>query len=272
VSWFLRHSRSRSPDEFNREIGRYLRAAGVDRALEQWSGPFGVRRFVIRFARQGAGVRAFTLDAVRLRAGGGPPLPDPDDRALQRVERALTALYHNMATGPAWQEGAIGYIRDAANAVQLLPLFDEDAADAELDRLPVPPDGHPLEAPDYSPLLAAWEAQMAGVRASTAAVPHDWEEWAVEGDRELVLLGPGPLRRRLRAQPLATFDPKSGRFAWQTGEPLFDEEAFIQESFTASWEAAVELGTLTTARLGARWQFIQPVDERGMVLLVAVFG
>ena len=271
MSWFARQAQTSTPEKVTRDQGRYLRAAGVDRALDQWAGPYGVRRFVFRFARQGMRIRTEPCESVSLRQGGGPPLPDPTGDYRGRLERALLALYNNMATGPVWDRGAIAYLRDAAGAVQIIPTFDEDSDKADLDALPVPDGpGHPLEDPALSRLLLEWEGRMLDVRARTNAIPHDWAEWEVKDDHELRLIQATGAVRSARCQTLATFEPARQRFTWQCGAPLFDEALYTLPNFPCTWEGAYEVGLLTATRLGAQWLFTQAYDERGSVLMVAV--
>ena len=47
MSWFAAQSEGRDPQELSRELGRYLRAARVDRALDGLAGAFGCRRFLV---------------------------------------------------------------------------------------------------------------------------------------------------------------------------------------------------------------------------------
>ena len=51
MSWLERNANFFQQDPLE-EVGRYVRAAGVDRALNEFSGVFGVRRFVLHFMRQ----------------------------------------------------------------------------------------------------------------------------------------------------------------------------------------------------------------------------
>jgi len=130
------------------EHGRFLRAAGVGAALDALSGAFGVRRYVVRFGESDGRVRVSGVDTVALGCGGGPPPADPKGERIAKLEKALTALHRNMSTGPRWETGAIAVLRNAENVTDILPLFDEDAAEARLADLPNPgPPGHPLETP-----------------------------------------------------------------------------------------------------------------------------
>ena len=49
MGWFDRQLDGREPEALEDELGRLVRASGVDRSLHKICGPYGVRRFVIRF-------------------------------------------------------------------------------------------------------------------------------------------------------------------------------------------------------------------------------
>jgi hypothetical protein len=279
VGWFERQCSGRDPGEVSKEHARYVRAAGVDRALDELAGPFGVRRFLVRFSLRGAAMRLDSVDAMPLNWGGGPPPEDPSGRVRARLEATLGRLHRNMATGPAWSRGAISYVRDAQGRTEVQLSFDDDADDTRLDALPLPgPPGHPLEDPGTEHMMRAWEGPMAEVQVRSAAVTPDWDEWEVIDDHTLVLYwgggpeGPPPTdTRRARCRTLATYQPRWSRFTWRTGDPLFEDAVFSVEFFPATFDAAVELALVAAARLQARWLFVQPYDESGSVLMVAVF-
>ena len=82
MSWFARQAQTSTPEKVTRDQGRYLRAAGVDRALDQWAGPYGVRRFVVRFADGGPVPATHQRDP---HASIQEPLREPrDQRCLAR--------------------------------------------------------------------------------------------------------------------------------------------------------------------------------------------
>jgi hypothetical protein len=273
MTWFERQLNGRSTDEVELEHGRLLRAAGVDRALAALSGSYGVRRYVVRFGESGGQVRVSLVDTVPLSCGGGPPLRDPAGAKITKLERALTALHRNMSTNSAWETGAIAVLRNAEGDTDLLPLFDEDAADSLLVDLPNPgPPGHPLETPAYHRLVAEHEAQVAAVHGETARLGRTWTEWAVsEDDQSLELVfESGP--RKYRCQTLGTFEPAKSWFEWEVEEPLFPDDVFSWAGFLADLDPCIELGMLATARLGAAWLFVQSFDADGSVVLVAVWA
>lgn len=245
---------------------RYLRACGIDRALERLNGPFGVRRYLLVFQKRGEQVVVTDLEAVPLAWGGGPPPEDPFGEGIAEVEKALTRLQRNMALGPRWERGVLGVLRDRFGNTQLFPAFDGDADEAMLDDLPVPPKpGHPLESPGWTEALARYGPEMARIQARSAAQHADRDNWSIEEGRLRFDDG-----RTLPCRPLATFSPASRRFAWQVHKPLFDGEVWEWRDFLASWDAAMEVGLLACARLGASWLFVGRVDEEGTLLLVAV--
>jgi hypothetical protein len=272
MGWFERQLDGREPEAVEQEHARYLRAAGLDRAVHALSGHFGVRRYILRFGLNDGRVRITDVESVPLTCGGGPPPGDPTGERIDKLERALTALHRNMSTGPTWETGALGVLRNARGSTDILPLFDEDAAEAELAQLPNPgPPGHPLETPAYLAMLAANEAHLMDVHTETVRRSNSWDEWEIsESDDQLLLVSGNGLSRH-RCKTLGTFDPVRHRWEWQVAEPLFDEDAFVWPDFPADLDPIVELGYLTTARLGAVWLFIQTFDADGSVVLAAVW-
>jgi len=273
MGWFERQLQGQSPEEVELEHGRLLRAAGVDSALTQLSGPYGVRRYVVRFGETDGKVRVSEIEAVALSCGGGPPPVDPVGDRMVGLERSLQALHRNMSTSSRWETGAIAVLRNAEGATDILPLFDEDAAEAALSDLPNPgPPGHPLETPEYLGLIAAHEAQMVSVHAETSRLGRAWSEWDVsEDDTSLALVFESGVQR-YRCQTLATFNPSRSMFQWEVSEPLFQEDVFNWASFSAAMDPSIELGMLATARLGADWLFVQAFDADGTMVLAAVWS
>lgn len=270
MGWFERQSMGRTESEIAQTQGRYLRAARVDQALETLAGPFGVRRFVVRFAEQNGRVRVQRIEAMPLKEGGGPPPPDPRGQRQAELEKALNRLHRNMSVGPRWKRGVLGYIRDRSDAVQLFPLFDEDVDIATLEKLPLPPPpGHPLEDPAYRKMIDNHEPRMARLQARTAMIGGGWDLWELDEGR-LRLHYPDEVRRH-RCRALGTLQPERGRFLWAVDEPLFSAPpAFTDKSFSADWNAANELGLLTTARLDGDWLFVGDLED-GRVLFATVF-
>lgn len=267
MGWFERQSMDRSARSVEQEHARYLRAATVPAALDALAGPYGVRRFLVRFARQGVVVRIQALDAIPLQWGGGPPPEDLSGERRRALEKALTRLQRNMALGPRWDRGVIGYLRDRDGAAQIMPLFDEDADMADLSKLPAPPPpGHPLEDPSYLRLIAQHEPKMHQIHARTAMLGGEWEDWSLE-ERRLELHYPDEVRRH-DCQVLGVQDNTHRRFLWQTEGTLFEEPAFSERAFACDWNGANELCLLAAARLGADWLFVGDIGE-GRVLFGA---
>jgi hypothetical protein len=278
LGWFARQAAGRNTDEVSREHARYLRAAGVDRAMDALAGPFGVRRFLVRFLVRGARVRVDSIGAIPLSFGGGPPPEDTTGRTRRQLEQSLGRLHTNMGAGPRWSRGAMAYLRDASGRTDLVASFDDDADGVSLDGLPrAQPPGHPLEAPETLHMLDSWEGPVEAVRHRSTTVVPDWDEWEIKDDRALELhwsagpQGSPPARiRRLRCRTLATWHPRWSRFTWHTGDPLFPESVFAADAFPSTMDAAMELTMVATARLGAAWLTVLQLDDAGTVLLVAV--
>ena len=276
MGWFTRQLQGRGAREVEEDHARLLRASGLDRALHSFAGPFGLRRFVLYFALRGAFVVVNEVATSRLPGGGGPPRPDVTGRLLVGVERALTQLHRNMVSGPRWDRGAVGYVRELDARPRLLTWFDEDVDAKLLERLPIPaPPGHPLESPAWEQMRGRYEAQFQQVNARSRQVTMDLTRWEVDRSGILTLETgqPGQAgfdRRRLRCVVMARFEPKAGRLYWEVAEPLFDEEPFTWPDLTCDLEGALEVGMLATARLGADRLYAPSYNAAGDILLVAV--
>lgn len=277
MGWFERQAAGRDPQEVSREHGRYVRAAGVDRALQALAGPFGVRRFLVRFSVRGARVRVTAVEAIPLSWGGGPPPADPSGDNRAQLEKALARLHANMAMGSRWTRGAASFLRDARGAATLRLVFDDDADDSRLDDLSMPPKpGHPLEAPETRELFATWEHGMVAVHQRSARFPQDHAAWEIEEDRLTLHYGGDPdegeqptRTERRRCKVLATYSPVAGELAWQC-DPLFEEAVFSWKRFPSTFDAAMQVGLLAAARIGADLLLALSTDEHGTVLTVAV--
>ena len=267
MGWFERQAMGRSAQETEKEHARYIRAAMVPEALEALAGPWGVRRFLVRFAQQGALVRVGAIESMPLQWGGGPPPEDVTGDRRAGLAQALTRLHKNMAIGPRWERGVIGYLRSRDGQIQLMVLYDEDADMADLSKLPAPePPGHPLEDPSYPALVAQHEPKMHQIHARTSMIGGDWDVWDLDGKR-LVLHYPRE-RRIHDCQVLGIQDTERGRFLWQTDAALFSEPAFADRAFPCDWNGANELCLLAAARLGADWLFVGDLGD-GRVLFGA---
>lgn len=274
MGWFDRQAQGLDPVSVAQEHGRYLRAAGVDTALEAIAGPYGCRRFVVRFHHRGGRVRLKGVEAVPLSWGGGPPPDDPRGTRFDKLVAALDRLHANMALGPTWDRGALAYLRDAEGRTEIIPTFDDDADAVYAADLPVPgPPGHPLEAPETRALLARAAPALGRVLSTTRGMVTDWDWWEIDDDVRLTLHWDGPPERSLvhRCRVLATFEPERLRFQWRTPEPLGSALVFQSERFAATVDAAMELAMLATVEVGGAWLLAQPYDDRGSQLLAAVY-
>jgi hypothetical protein len=272
MSWFERNLKGRNPDELDKELGRYLRASGVDRALMQMCGSYGCRRFVIRYEVQGNSVVLTDMETHPLPFGGGPPDPRGAEEGFQPLAAAINRLHQNMSTSLAWSRGAVGVLRDAQDRVEILPLFDEDADEAGLGDLEVPgPPGHPLEGHPYRDMIDANEAGMGAVHGETSRRRGSWTGWSISDDDATLTLEHRTGTTRHRVRVLGTFHPGSNRYVWATGGALFDEPVFESTSFSATMDAVVELGMATCSRLGATWVFMESIGAEGDMVVVAAW-
>jgi|GEM_PF-1770739 len=274
MSWFERQLHGRTPAEVQREHARYLRASGLLPALDQLSGPYGCRRFAVRFEHRGGKVRLLGIEGVPLAWGGGPPPHDHSGRLTEAVERSLQRLHANMFVGPRWTRGIVAYLRDAHGVTQVIPAFDEDSDAVDPVDLPVPgPPGHPLEDPDTRQLLALHVRDMQRVHAVTRAKPVDWDWWEVQDDHQLILHYDDDTRAdpTFRCLVLATFETRRSRFTWVSPNPIGHAAVFSTPTFAATLDASMELGLLACAVVGADWLLVQPYDDEGSQLLVAVY-
>lgn len=274
MGWFERQARGRSPAEVSREHARYLRAARVVDVLDALSGPYGCRRFVVRFQHRGGKVRLQGIEGVPLAWGGGPPPPERIGLHTDRLETALQRLHTNMALGPAWSRGVVAYLRDAQGVTQIIPAFDTDADAVDAVDLPVPgPPGHPLEDPDTLERFALHRRDMQRIHAATRAKVADWDWWSVEDDVELHLHydESGQPTRVHRCRVLATHESRWSRFTWRSPTPVGTAGVFSAPPFASTLDASMELGLLACAVVGADWLFVQPYDDHDSQLLVAVY-
>ena len=272
MSWFERSLNGREPEELDQEVGRFVRASGMDRALTEMCGPFGCRRFVIRYELQGDTVVLTELETHALPFGGGPPDPRGAEEAFQPLAAAADRLHKNMATSLPWVRGAVAVIRDAEDNMEFIPLFDEDADEAVLADLGVPgPPGHPLEGFAYRDMIAANEAGIEAVHVETSRRRRSWTGWEVSSDDKTLVLSHQSGSTRHRCRVLGTFHPRPGRFSWVSDDPLFEEFIFQTPSFSATLDAAMELGMVAVARLGGTWLFLEGMGEGDDIVLVCVW-
>ena len=163
--------------------------------------------------------------------GGPPPQGFKTNKA---VEQTLARLYFNMKTGPVWQQGAIGYVRDCDNRFSMMPFFEEDVAFANLSVLPVPEESHPLEGPEYKKMCGLMESKLAPVVQRTQKTRAEWSHWEITGNKLSLFSQHGQVTHH-KVEPLATFSLSQKLWRWQVKEPLFSEEVFRWEKMVVSF-------------------------------------
>ncbi len=271
MSW-LENQVAQHGEKFEEQLIQVLDLSGVYSTVFQLCGPFGVRRFILRFEYQVRGLTISELENLPLHYGGGSPTAATRDN-LEQVRTSLAELHSKMSEWAPWKKGLLSIVRDCDNQIQVIPFFDEDCALISVEHLPMPPQGHPLEGREYLQLQGSLQAQLEPVYLNTQAISHDWTEWAIDEEMLTLLYAEqyGQEVERKRCQVLATFDA-SGVWSWQVSEPLFSEDVFCWEGFVCDWEAAVELGMVCVARLKGAWLFFSLVSEEPQVtLFVAVW-
>jgi len=273
MGWFERQVRGRTPVEVEREHARYLRASGLIPSLDQLAGPYGCRRFTVRFEVRGGKVRLGGIEGVPLAWGGGPPPVDHAGQATEKVLTSLQRLHANMSLGPSWSRGVVAYVRDARGITQITPAFDEDSDAIDPVDLPVPgPPGHPLEDPDTLELLAMKQRDLQRIHAATRTRSADWDWWEIDDNDQLVLhYSDGRVDPSFRCVVLATHETRHSRFSWVSERPVGAAAVFRAAPFASTFDASVELGLLACAVVGADWLFVQSYDEHDSQLLVAAF-
>jgi hypothetical protein len=271
MSW-LEQQVANFGEAFGTDLQRYLQAAGVEKSLHNLAGMFGVRRFLVRFARKGNLVSVQEVESIALQFGGGPPT-NQNRETIAELERALTRLRNNMIGGPVWEYGLIGFVRDCDNQYELFPFFDDDSTKISLNELPMPPSGHPLEGIEYKSLHDSMQAQIIPIIQRSQSTSHGWDVWQVQNGELFLLYGdpeqPDNVVRK-KCQVLGTFG-SNYYWEWQVEEPLFKEEVFCWENFLCDWDSAVELGFVCTARMEADWLFFSVVEGTEFTLFVAVW-
>ena len=145
----------------------------------------------------------------------------------------------------------------------------------ELNKLPVPENGHPLEDLQYRKIVGMMESQIDTVWARTSAMSPEWDLWDIQGNELRLIFGSPDIPTevwRKQVKVLGTFHLRSQTWTWEVDNPLFEENVYRWEYLFASWEAAMELSVLTTARLGANWLFVSEVEGGEVALFAAVWG
>jgi hypothetical protein len=259
MPWFDRHLHEDDLDDALRMLDRAVARARLAEALDAASGPYGLRRYGVRFELRNGKARVIGLDTAPLPRGGGPPAPDAFDRGARAVEGAIDALRKALPAPWSFERGVVAYLRNADGTRALALRFDEDADAFRLDELRQPRgEPHPLEDPAYARALAAWDARIAPLRARWTVASG---EWSLNGGH-LALEG-----RKVRAVPLATHT--DGRFAWLVDQPVAEEAPFVEPEVVAPFSDAAALALFAAARLGCVGVF-QGALEGGGVLFVGL--
>jgi hypothetical protein len=81
------------------------------------------------------------------------------------------------------------------------------------------------------------------------------ERWEIAAGRLRLI---GALERSLRAEPLATWAPHTGDFAWLTPRPVADEGPFLRPELVLEMGPALELVSFAATRAGARMEWRRP--------------
>jgi hypothetical protein len=121
--------------------------------------------------------------------------------------------------------------------------------------------------------LAIHRSAILRMMAATRSKAVDWEWWEVDDETRLTLhyTDDSVPSRSLQCQVLATHEGHASRFTWQCARPVGSAAIFETPTFASTLDASMELGFLACAVLDAQWLFVQPFDDQGGQLLVAVF-
>jgi hypothetical protein len=259
MAWFDRLRGDLDVDEAARRLSAAVDKSKIAAALAVASGPRGLRRYVVRFEVKVGRPRIVGIDTAPLPWGGGPPSPAAFDAGAAAVEAALQTLRVHMPAPFTWSRGAVGVLRDGTGAFGLAFRFDEDADSFRLEELPAPlGDSDPMEDPAYQRALAAWDGQIASVRARWLRPGPD-EAWSLENGT-LRLEGPDGTRV-LAAEPLATF--ADGQLSWLVEKPVADEAPFVTPELPVELAGAMELAVFAAARLGRAGVFSGDLEGGG---------
>ena len=211
-----------------------MHQSGVYDAVFALCGPFGVRRFMLRFATKGYSFEIREIETLPLQYGGGTPSASTPAN-LHQLKTALRNLQSHMGSWAPWHQGTLGVVRDCDNKMQVIPFFDEDVEGISVEHLPIPSQGHPLEDRAYLKVKASVQAQLEPVYMNTMAISHDWTEWAIDGE-ELRLIYQDNIEstvEKKRCRVLAIFD-QGGQWTWQV------RASFCREVFC--WDISCVIG------------------------------
>lgn len=260
MPWFDRAVAGTDPKLAYRELAGVVERAGLVAALDAASGPFGLRRFVVRFELKSGRARVTRVDTERLPAGGGPPTA-LEARAAA-IESALTEVHRALSARHPFTRGAAAFLRGADGVPELSLRLDDDADRLRLADLGPPPgESHPCEHPAYLAALGDWAARMEPLRASWQV--HRGGGWS---------FGAGRLHRDARETPataIARWHPTQWRWEWLLAVPAADEPPMVEPEFSADLAMAMDLALYAAARLGCGGVF-QGEDDTGRVVFVGL--
>lgn len=266
MAWFDRLRGEMDVEAARARLDQAVDAAGLPAVLAAASGRVGLRRYLVHFEERGGRLRIVGMDAPQLPRGGGPPDASAFDASAGAIERALATLRAKMPRPFVFTRGAVGVVRDGKGELSLHFRFDEDADEASLEDLPTPTGGAvPIEDPAYLRALAAWDGRLAPVRARWLAARPD-EDWTLEGGRLRLPDRGGEVHR---AEPIATFRPRTGNFAWLVAKPAGEEAPFVEPELEAELGSASTLAVFAAARLGHVGVFQGQVDGDPPTVLFA---
>lgn len=259
MPWFDRHVADGDEDAALTALDRAVARSRLVELLLTASGPYGLRRFGVRFELRGGRARIAGLETAPLPRGGGPPAANAFDAHARMLEGALDALHRALPAPFAFDRGVAGFVRDADGRPTLSLRFDEDADAFRLAELPMPRgEPHPLEDPAFVRALAAWDARTAPLRARWTVARDDWS--LTNG----VLVSDG---LRGRAVAIATWT--DARFTWCLDRPAADEAPFVEPELDVPLADAGTLALFAATRLGCVGMF-QGALEAGGVLFAGL--
>ena len=260
-------------DTGTHKLFQFLQEANIPEGLARIAGPFGVRRFIVYFSISRGTTVVQRVETVTLGHGGGPPSHDTSDNR-RLFEEAVTSLHRTLQAKHPFTKGALGFVRETEGQFSILPYFEEDMEQANLDDLPKPKKGHPADSTAYKNLRAKSQIDMQRIQAKTHSIHQDWDQWSIDKN-QLTLQYTYPMfdTQVHRCQVLATFSLQSQTWTWQLEKPLDSDPIFVHHSFLFSLDSAMELGFICCAKLDCDWLFTSETDgvETGLHLLVGVW-
>lgn len=268
MSWFDRNRGEIAVAEAWARLNEVVEQSRLGAAVQLASGPYGLRRFVVRFEVRGGRPRVTDLESEPLSKGGGPPNAASFAANVGAIEAALGQILRRFPTPFTWDRGALGVVR-GSEGFSLSFRFDEDADAYRLAELPYPTgEPHPLEEPAYVAALAAWERRIDPVRARWLS-PGREDTWTLDQNR-LTISGPAG-NRVLGVDPVAIYWPRGSRFEWLVETPVGEEAPFVEPVLTVEASGAMELAVFAAARMKRVGVFQAEIGgEKGEILFAAL--